>query len=90
MIHDRSTLALSSTLSPPAPPGGADRWMVLFRSACASAEGGVVRRRIVDVDGTVGADRFLAEVRRHGWRVARNADQYVVFCNRDPVEFLDD
>jgi hypothetical protein len=90
MIHDRSTAALSPPLPPPAPPGGADRWLTLFRSACASAEGGVVRRRIADVDAVVGADRFVAEVRARGWRVARNADQYVVFCNREPVVFLGD
>lgn len=77
MIPDR----LPATLTP-------DRWVIQLFSARAVAEGGIVRRRIRDVDRLIGRDRFLAEVRRRGFRVACNADQYVVFCNRDPVIML--
>ena len=78
MLPDR----LPATITP-------DRWIVQLFSARAAAEGGIVRRRIRDVDRLIGRDRFLAEVRRRGCRVARNADQYIVFCNRDPVVLLD-
>ena len=62
--------------------------MLQVFSARAAVEGGIVRRRIRDVDRLVGKARFLAEVRRRGFRVARNAGQYVIFCNREPVELL--
>jgi len=78
MLPDR----LPATITP-------DRWIVQLFSARAAAEGGIVRRRIRDVDRLIGRDRFLAEVRRRGFRVARNADQYIVFCNREPVFLLD-
>ena len=85
MFHDSRPLS-----SPPAPLPPAERWLMLFRSACASAEGGVVRRRIADVEAIVGRERFLDEARRQGWRVASNAGQFVVFCNREPVVLLGD
>ncbi len=73
----------------PLPVITADRWLLQLFSARAVAEGGVVRRRIRDVDRMVGEARFLAELQRRGFRVARNAVQYVIFCNREPVELLD-
>ncbi len=73
----------------PLPVITADRWLLQLFSARAVAEGGVVRRRIRDVERLVGEARFLAEMRRRGFRVARNAGQYVIFCNREPVELLD-
>ncbi|MCC5999922.1 MAG: N-(5'-phosphoribosyl)anthranilate isomerase [Pararhodobacter sp.] len=75
---------------PPLPPAiTPERWIVQLFSARAVAEGGVVRRRIRDVDRLIGQERFLTEVRRRGFRVVRNADQYVIFCNREPVELLE-
>ena len=66
-----------------------ERWIVQLFAARAAAEGGIVRRRIDDVDRIVGRRRFLDEVRRRGFRVAVNADQYVIFCNREPVVLID-
>ena len=66
-----------------------ERWLTQMFQARAAAEGGVIRRRISDVDRLIGRQRFLAEIRRRGFRVVRNAGQYVVFCNREPVELLD-
>jgi len=73
----------------PLPPAiTPERWLIQLFSARAAAEGGVLRRRIADVDRIVGRARFLGEVRRRGYRLVQNADQYVVFCNRDPVVLL--
>lgn len=73
----------------PAPPTiTPERWMLQLFSAQAAAEVGVIRRRIADVDRIVGHTRFLAEVRRRGFRLARSAGQYVIFCNREPVVLL--
>jgi hypothetical protein len=87
MFHDRLTRAPSARSAPA--PLTPERWVVQLFSARAAAEGGVVRRRIADVDRILGREAFLAEVRRRGFRVARNADQFVIFCNREPVVLLD-
>jgi hypothetical protein len=73
----------------PLPTITPERWVVQLFSARAAAEGGIVRRRITDVDRIVGRGRFLNEVRRRGFRVAVNADQYIVFCNHEPVVLVD-
>lgn len=78
MLHER----IPATITP-------ERWLTQMFQARAAAEGGVIRRRISDVDRLIGRQRFLAEIRRRGFRVARNAGQYVVFCNREPVELFE-
>ena len=65
-----------------------DRWIIQMFSARAAAEGGIVRRSVEDVERLIGRDRFLHEVGRRGFRVAENAGQFVIFCNRDPVRLL--
>ena len=66
-----------------------DRWIVQVFSARAAAEGGIVRRKVADVERLIGRQRFLHEVRRRGFRVAENAGQFVVFCNRQSVRLLE-
>jgi len=74
-------MALLAELTP-------DRWIVQVFSAKAAAEGGIVRRQVGDVERLVGRDRFLWEVRRRGFRAVENAGQFIVFCNREPVQIL--
>jgi hypothetical protein len=64
-----------------------DAWIRLIFSAQA-AKGGVVRRSIAWVDPEVGRDRFLAEVRRRGFHLLASSNQFIVICNRDPVQML--
>ena len=66
-----------------------DRWIVQMFSARSAAEGGIVRRKITDVERLIGRERFLHEEQRRGFRVVENAGQFVVFCNRQPVSLLD-
>ena len=65
-----------------------DRWTVQIFSSRAAAEGGILRRKICDVDRILGRDRFLHEVRRRGFRVVENAGQFIIFCNNDPVRIV--
>ena len=66
-------------------PISSDRWVIQIFSARSVAEGGIVRRKVGDVERMIGRDRFLREVRRRCFRVAENAGQFIVFCNQDPV-----
>ncbi|MGR3631271.1 MAG: hypothetical protein ACU0A8_04025 [Limimaricola soesokkakensis] len=54
-------------------------------SAKSAMQGGVLRRKIRDVERYVGRDAFLSEMRRRGFSVVENAGQFVIFCNRDPI-----
>lgn len=57
-----------------------------FFASRAARNGEVIRRKASDVDRFVGTEAFLAEMKRRGFRVYRNAGQFVVFCNREPVQ----
>lgn len=65
-----------------------DRWMRQMFSAKAARDGGVVRRKVSDVDRIVGRAAFEAELRRRGYRAVENAGQFVIFCNREPVRLV--
>ncbi len=64
-----------------------ETWIRLIFSAQA-ARGGVVRRSIAWVDREVGRDRFFAEVRQRGFHLLATSNQFIVVCNRDPVQLL--
>ncbi|HMO06470.1 MAG TPA: N-(5'-phosphoribosyl)anthranilate isomerase [Paracoccaceae bacterium] len=59
----------------------------LFSSQSAR-EGGVIRRKAVDVERAIGREAFLAEMRRRGFRVFANAGQFIIICNREKVTRL--
>lgn len=65
-----------------------ERWIVQAFSARAVAEGGVIRRKVEDVERVVGRKRFLHEVQRRGFHAIENADQFIVICNQDPLMIL--
>jgi hypothetical protein len=48
-------------------------------------DGGVVRRKVSDVERLVGRDAFLSAMRKRGFRVVENAGHFIVFCNSDAV-----
>lgn len=63
----------------------ADHWVLhLFTSQSAQA-GGVIRRKVRDVERFVGREPFLDEMKRRGFPVVENAGQFVIFCNREPI-----
>lgn len=63
-------------------------WMRQLFSAKAAAEGGIVRRKVRDVERIVGRDVFTRELQRRGFHAVENAGQFVIFCNRAPVHIL--
>ncbi len=62
-----------------------DWFRSLFR-AKAALDGGVVRRKIRDMERMVGRDRFEAELKHRGFSAVENAGQVVVFCNAQPIK----
>lgn len=66
-------------------PLSPEGWMRDLFGSRTAIDGGVVRRKISDMERYVGRERFAAELRRRGFRALQNAGQVVVFCNRDPI-----
>lgn len=62
-----------------------DLWISHLFSSQAAREGGVVCRKVRDVERFVGRELFLGEMRRCGYPVVENAGQFVIFCNREPI-----
>jgi hypothetical protein len=67
------------TLSP-------ERWMAMLFDAREARRGGVIRRRVRDVEQSDGREAFLREVERRGYQVVENGRQFVVFCNRAAIQ----
>ncbi|NNF72590.1 MAG: N-(5'-phosphoribosyl)anthranilate isomerase [Rhodobacteraceae bacterium] len=63
-------------------------WVRQILSSKAACAGGVVRRKVRDVERIVGRAAFEAELRRRGFRAVENAGQYVIFCNREAVRVV--
>lgn len=70
-------------------PLSPELWLNDLFASKAVQQGGVIRRKARDVERFAGMDVFLREVRRRGFRVALNGGQVVVFCNREPVRWLE-
>ena len=62
-----------------------DQWVSHLFSSQAAREGGVIRRKVRDVERFVGRALFLDEMKRRGFPVVENAGQFVIFCNREPI-----
>lgn len=65
-----------------------DLWIQRIFDAKSARQGGVVRRKLRDVDLIVGRAAFAREIERRGFHAIRNGDQIVVFCNNEPLELL--
>lgn len=63
-------------------------WMAQIFSAKSARDGGVVRRKVRDVERIVGRAAFEAELARRGYLAVENAGQFVIFCNREPLRVL--
>ena len=60
-------------------------WMRQMFATKTALDGGVIRRKVSDVERLVGRDLFLAAMKKRGFRVVENAGHFVVFCNSDDV-----
>jgi hypothetical protein len=61
-------------------------WLNQMFGSKSAIEGGVVRRKVRDVERLVGRDRFLGLMRARGFRVVENAGHFVVFCSAGPFQ----
>jgi hypothetical protein len=66
-------------------PITSQEWMRQMFATRTALDGGVIRRKVSDVERLVGRDAFFAVLRERGFRVAENAGHFVVFCNSDAV-----
>lgn len=84
-----TVLAQFRLMFPTADYISADQWMRQLFSSKAACDGGVVRRKVRDVERIVGCARFEDELRRRGYRAVQNGAQYVVFCNRETLRLIE-
>ncbi len=66
-------------------PITSQEWMQQMFATKTALDGGVIRRKVSDVERLVGRDAFLAAMKKRGYRVVENAGHFVVFCNSDDV-----
>lgn len=66
-------------------PMSPEFWFRQMMSSRAARDGGVVRRKVRDVERIVGRAAFEAEIRRRGFHVVENAGQFVIFCNAESI-----
>lgn len=69
-------------------PLSPETWILHLFSSQAAREGGVIRRKLRDIDRFFGREAFLTEMRRRGYPVIENAGQFVIFCNSEPLRRL--
>ena len=74
-------MALPAPLSP-------DAWVTHVFSAKAAREGGVIRRKLRDIERYVGLEAFENELKRRGYHAVENAGQLIIFCNQEPVRLI--
>ncbi|TMV65674.1 N-(5'-phosphoribosyl)anthranilate isomerase, partial [Thioclava sp. BHET1] len=62
-----------------------DLWMRQIFSAKSARDGGIVRRKVRDVERILGRAAFERELRRRGYHAIENSGQFVIFCNNDQI-----
>lgn len=66
-------------------PHSPEQWFRHLFRAKSALDGGVVRRKVRDMERMVGRERFYIELHRRGFSAVENAGQVIVVCNSDPV-----
>ncbi|MFW8592913.1 N-(5'-phosphoribosyl)anthranilate isomerase [Cribrihabitans neustonicus] len=69
-------------------PVSPEFWMHQIFDVKAARQGGVVRRKLRDVERNVGLARLQKELQRRGYHAVINGDQVVIFCNNEPIQPL--
>lgn len=65
-----------------------ERWLEQLFGSRTAVQGGVVRRRIRDIERLIGIERFKYEVERRGFTALTNAGHMIIFCNQERIERL--
>lgn len=63
-------------------------WLRQLFAAKAVQKGGIIRRKIADVDRQIGRDTLLAEVERRGFHAILCGRQFVIICNSGRLQVL--
>lgn len=63
-------------------------WLDQVFRARAAREGGVIRRRLADIDREVGRPALELEVRRRGFHMSECGEHAVILCSRDPIRII--
>lgn len=66
-----------------------EQWLDQIFSAKSALQGGVVRRKVRDIDRLVGRPLFREELHKRGYRAIENNGNFVIFCNRAPLRILE-
>jgi len=62
-----------------------DLWFKHLFGSQAARDGGVVRRKVRDMERYVGREFFAAELIRRGYSAVENGGQVIIFCNAEPL-----
>ena len=65
-----------------------DLWLEQLFTSKEALNGGVVKRRIRDVERLVGRQAFTQALNRRGFQAVENGRHFVVFCNRMPIRLV--
>ena len=65
-----------------------ETWLLQLQRTRAATSGGVIRRRVREVERIVGRSDFHLELKRRGWHAVENAGEFIIFCNREPVRIF--
>ena len=71
----------------PSRPLGQD-WLDQIFRAKAAASGGVVRRKVCDVEREIGRDALELAVRRRGFHLLECGTDFVIVCNTAPIRVV--
>tara|TARA_R110002073_G_scaffold126325_5_gene271083 strand:+ start:561 stop:752 length:192 start_codon:yes stop_codon:yes gene_type:complete len=52
------------------------------------SQGGIVRRKVRDIENYAGRAVFEAELRHRGFHAVKNAGHLIIFCNQEPIRFV--
>ena len=66
----------------------AEQWLEQFLGSAEARRGGVVKRKVRDVERLAGREAFAREVARRGFQAVENGRHLVVFCNARPIRRL--
>lgn len=65
-----------------------DIWLQQIFDSRAARSGGIVRRKVRDVERILGRAAFIAEIQRRGYHLVETSGQFIIFCHNDAVEII--
>jgi hypothetical protein len=60
-------------------------WLAQIFASQAARQGGIVKRKVRDVERLVGRAGFERALRLRGFQAVENGDHFVIFCNNTPI-----